>query len=71
MGVQTFLGYMMAQNSIEAVTLSETSANSWSDKPTGEGAEPLANFLPFDTTYFYCWDAAGKITHQDESPAPC
>ena len=54
--IQALLDLM---NSIESVAPSATSTNSWSD------------ILPFDTTYFYCWDAAGKITHQDESPAPC
>ena len=44
---------------IESAAPSATSTNSWSD------------FLPFDLTYFYCWDAAGKITRQDESAAPC
>ena len=54
--VQSVLDLM---NSNESVAPSSTSTNSWSD------------ILPFDTTYFYCWDAGGKITRQDESPAPC
>ena len=39
--------------------------------PNGASTNSLADYLPYETTYYYCWDAVGGITRQDEVPAPC
>jgi len=54
------------------VTANSDSTNSWANNLTGTGADPLSNYIPIETSnFFYCWDAAGRITRQDESSAAC
>ena len=71
--VQTAMDAMMAFNGISSVTESINSTNSWSDNPTGTGAVSLFPIIMRDATssYFYCWDSTGAITHQDESSKSC
>ncbi len=71
-GLQTAMDAMMANKGISNVTASGSSTNSWTDNPTGTGAAPLSDYLPVKTsTFFYCWDAQGRLTRQDESSAAC
>jgi len=59
---------MIANKGISSVTANSDSTNSWANNLTGTGADPLSNYIPIETSnFFYCWDAAGRITRQDES----
>ncbi len=67
--VQTAMDTMMADVGISAVTTISggSSVNSWSAAPP-EGA--LSGYLrDATTTYFYCYNATGKVTRQDTASA--
>ncbi len=75
--VQSAFDTMMADKNILTVTARNlgTTANAAGDftaLPAGTGAVPLTGYLRSNpTTYFYCWDSAGKITEQFTTAAAC
>jgi prepilin-type N-terminal cleavage/methylation domain-containing protein len=65
--VQAAFDTMMAEQNILTVdaqnTATDTRVNTWTAEPTGTGAAALSTYLRNNTTtYWYCWDAAGKVT---------
>jgi len=66
--VQTGLDLYMADNGLSTVTANILATdNSTNDFSTATGAVDLTPYLRMDSTiYFYCWDALGLITAQDD-----
>lgn len=71
--VQRAMDTMLAVQRITSVTANTGySTNSWTANPTGPDSAPLDRYLRRPTTaYFYCWDAAGRITRQDAAATAC
>ncbi len=75
--VQAAFDTMMANKGITALTAhnlgttSNANAN-FTAEPVGTGTDPLAGYLRANpTTYFYCWNADGKVTEQFTTAAAC
>ena len=77
--VETAMSAMMADKAVTTVTALASSTNTWAALPveaagdTGAvslfNADPALAYLQLDpTVYFYCYDANGLITRQDEGP---
>ena len=81
--VETAIAAMMVDKAVTTVTaLAGSSVSDWSALPVQAAADPgavslynanptLAYLQPNPTVYFYCFDANGLITRQDELATTC
>ena len=76
--VRHAMSAMMSETVISSVNPTGASSNIWTDKPTDPSGDalPLGDpsrqyLMATSTQYFYCYDAQGIITRQDEIATLC